>query len=211
MPVGARARGPEAICLATACPAAASKEFNEGAFPRRIDVTYDGFTGGAQVGYNWHWNSLIVGVETDINYAAWSGTTTAPRIIPGPGATSFTLSQKIDAFGTARGRVGFTPTDRTLVYATGGFAFGHTKTDYFFPSGNQPTFTGTDTSWKTGWTVGGGVEQALRANWSAKIEALYYELANSLVVARNTSEFFGTSNTEYRGYLIRAGANYKFN
>ena len=182
-----------------------------GVFPRRINVKYDGFTGGVQAGYNWQWNSLVVGAEADINYADWAGLTNAPLLGPNVGAYLFPLSQKIDAFATVRGRLGYTPWDRTLLYLTGGFALGHAKTQFIMLSTNQPTFLGSETAWKTGWTLGGGVEQKLSTRWSAKVEGLYYDLNNAFVIAKNGSPFFGTIDAQYRGYLVRTGLNYKLN
>jgi outer membrane immunogenic protein len=182
-----------------------------GVCPPRIDVKYSGFAGGVQAGYNWQVNSLVLGVEADIDYANMDGSTTVPRLLPGPGVISLSLSQKVDAFATARGRVGFTPTDLTLLYVTGGFALGHTRTASADPSSNQPTFMGSDASWNSGWTGGGGIEQRLSKNLSAKAEALFYELNNSFGIANNASPFFGTSDTHYRGYILRAGLNYNFN
>ncbi len=182
-----------------------------GVCPHRIDVKYSGFSGGAQAGYNWQANSLVLGVEADIDYANMDGSTTVPRLLPGAGVISLSLSQKIDAFATVRGRVGFTPNDLTLLYVTGGVAFGHTRTVSVEPSTNQPTFMGSDTSWNTGWTGGGGIEQRLSKNLSVKAEALFFELSNSFVIANNASPFFVTDDARYRGYILRTGLNYNFN
>ena len=46
-------------------------------------------------------------------------------VIPGPACR--TLSQKIDWFGTVRGRIGFSSTPKVLLYATGGLAYGEVK------------------------------------------------------------------------------------
>ena len=52
-------------------------------------------------------------------------------------------------------------------------------------------------------TVGAGAEMGFAPNWSAKIEYLYVDLANSNFVVT------GASNG-YRFGLIRAGINYHF-
>jgi outer membrane immunogenic protein len=54
-----------------------------------------------------------------------------------------------------------------------------------------------------GWTVGVGAEFGLAQNWSAKIEYLYVDLANS------NFTITGASNG-YRFGLVRAGVNYHF-
>jgi outer membrane immunogenic protein len=61
-----------------------------------------GFIGGGQAGFNYQMGSIVIGGETDLQYAD-IGT--------------------LNYFGTIRGRVGF-GFDRALVYGTGGFAYG---------------------------------------------------------------------------------------
>ena len=54
-----------------------------------------------------------------------------------------------------------------------------------------------------GWTLGAGAEFGFAPNWSAKIEYLYVDLANSNFVIT------GASNG-YRFGIVRAGVNYRF-
>jgi outer membrane immunogenic protein len=54
-----------------------------------------------------------------------------------------------------------------------------------------------------GWTAGVGAEFGLTQNWSAKIEYLYVDLADSNFVVT------GASNG-YRFGTLRAGVNYHF-
>ncbi len=105
-----------------------------------------GFTGGAQIGYNYQIGSFVIGLETDIQ---WADTDEGEdvRFVPAgaggvfvPGTFRNDLS---DWFGTVRARAGVA-FDRVLIYATGGLAYSD------------------DT---TGWVVGGGVEWALPVNW----------------------------------------------
>ena len=67
-------------------------------------------------------------------------------------------------FGTVRARLGYA-IDRTLIYITGGLAYGGLNTN---------PLTGNTTS-NVGWTIGGGVEYAFTNNWTAKIEGLYVD------------------------------------
>ena len=59
----------------------------------------------------------------------------------------------LDVLGTVRGRVGYA-LDRTLVYATGGLAYGSVADRRFGGSAFSDAF-------RVGWTLGGGVEVAL--------------------------------------------------
>lgn len=178
--------------------------------PGRIDTSYDGITAGAQAGYNWQQDTLVFGIEGDINYSDFSGDRMIP-ITQDAGATSFNLSQRINWFGTARVRLGITPADQTLLYATGGLAFGHVTSKFTVPTTTAPTLTGRDSEHLVGWTIGGGAEHQLSNDWSAKIEGLYYDLGDSRVTATNISPFFGTADTDYSGFIVRVGVNRKFN
>ena len=65
------------------------------------------------------------------------------------------------------------------------------------------TFGLSESHTNAGWTLGAGAEMGFAPNWSAKIEYLYVDLANSNFVVT------GASNG-YRFGLIRAGVNYRF-
>jgi outer membrane immunogenic protein len=76
----------------------------------------------------------------------------------------------------------------------GGLAFGELR---------ATTFGLSESHTNAGWTLGAGAEMGFAQNWSAKIEYLYVDLANSNFVVT------GASNG-YRFGLIRAGVNYRF-
>ena len=88
-------------------------------------INGSGFTGGAQAGYNYQVNRLVLGVEADIN--AFSGTTTTSAFFTGfPGGAgsippTYTNSVSTNWLFTGRGRVGFTA-NNWLFYGTGGVA-----------------------------------------------------------------------------------------
>ena len=89
--------------------------------------------------------------------------------------TSITTDDKLDWFGTVRGRLGVLATPNILFYGTGGAAYGLVK--------NSATITvaglsavASSSDLRAGWTAGGGVEGALGGGWSAKVEYLYLDL-----------------------------------
>ena len=111
----------------------------------------DGIVGGGQIGYNWQSQSLVWGLEADIQGTDEKGSRafTCPTGIctpfvpivfngigvpvaririgtPGP-AVPVSLNQSLDWFGTARGRIGFLVSPRILFYGTGGLAYGEVK------------------------------------------------------------------------------------
>lgn len=133
----------------------------------------DGFIGGIQLGYNWQINSFVLGIEGD---AAWlSGNNSRTLVFPGPvpeAGDVLTNSIENRFLGTVRGRfgIGF---DRALLYATGGIAFGSLKTNNSMCiqgcPGTAATFASVEnTTTRTGWTVGAGLEYAFAPNWTAR-------------------------------------------
>ena len=159
-----------------------------------------GALGGGQVGYNWQTGSMlgpvVYGLEADIQGAGLSD----DRTNLGSPFVSTTYNQKIDWFGTVRGRIGLA-TGPVLGYVTGGYAYGNVKTSIAFD--NAGTVFSTNKI-QNGWTVGSGVEAALGGNWTGKIEYLYLNMGNN-------SYAFGpqTLNTEVRENIFRVGLNYR--
>ncbi|GGK34744.1 outer membrane protein [Salinarimonas ramus] len=153
----------------------------------------DGFVGGGQLGYNVQFGSFVVGLETDLQWTNFEG---GPAV---PGALAGTVSEaQLDYFGTVRGRAGFA-LDRTLVFATGGLAYGGADVTAVVAG---RTFSDDQTH--VGWTLGGGVEHAFTNNLTAKVEYLYTDLDDEtydLDVQREAGLEFST---------VRAGVNYKF-
>jgi len=139
-----------------------------------------GFSGGAQAGYNWQTGQWVFGVEGDIQ-ATGAEDTFAPWKFSNPW------------FGTVRGRAGYALSN-ILFYGTGGLAFGELRGE---------TFGLSESHTNAGWTAGVGAEFGFAQNWSAKIEYLYVDLANSGFTIT------GVSNG-YRFGTVRAGVNYHF-
>jgi outer membrane immunogenic protein len=197
------------------------------------DSNLNGGLFGGQIGYNWQTSNWVFGLETDAQWTGQKGSATAlcpATAVGGPclpgltfvpaGAlgTAATLDQKLQWFGTFRGRVGVTVTPSVLLYATGGGAYGSIKTDIgiagFTPAGAPIVAAGSSSDTRFGWTVGAGIEAMFAANWSAKIEYLYMDLGR----VSSTASFptaagipIGISlNSRITDNIIRAGINYNF-
>jgi hypothetical protein len=118
---------------------------------------------------------------------------TAPGV-----ATNIAAQQRLDSFGTVRARLGVLPTDRLLVYGTGGFAYGRIKENVTLTSAatvgvvnvagdfnctaGQTCFAGSSSRVATGWTAGFGTEYAFSSNITAKVEYAYVNLGGGDVV-----------------------------
>lgn len=203
-----------------------SRNFNSITRSQRIDS--DGAFGGAQVGYNWQFAGVwVAGLEADIQWSGLDGKfiRVAPLI-----SLSLSAEQKLDWFGTARGRIGYLINERTLVFGTAGLAYGETQvSSSFFASGND-TFIGANTSLhcpagapclggqgsntSAGWTAGAGVEWAATNKVTVKFEYLHIALPDSQIVmsalAPATGNATVTANFRNQFDLVRAGLNFRF-
>jgi len=194
----------------------------------------NGAVAGGQAGYNWQSANWVFGIEGDLNWSdekGRAGFSCAPAGVAGgaclPGltflpagaaaGTTLTIDQKLQWFGTVRGRVGILATPKVLFYGTGGVAFGEIKTTGtiagFTPAGVAVAATGSTSDTRVGWTVGAGVEGKITQNWSAKLEYLYmdlgrfdsgpFSLAPSPTIAASVS-------SRFTDHILRAGINYQF-
>lgn len=174
-----------------------------------------GIAGGVQAGYNWQTNNFLVGGEADANWLSGSAARTIPPgVIPVINVDDFMYdSAKATFLATVRGRIGVV-FDRNVVYATGGIAFGTLKTtDTFGHFGGARVTTTSDTTTRTGWTAGFGLEHALASNWSAKVEYLYVDLGSFDTKIPSTVEGFPDAIRVHHNYtdnLLRLGLNYRF-
>jgi outer membrane immunogenic protein len=161
--------------------------------------THSGFVGGGQLGYNFQSGAFVYGLETDIQYANIGGS-----VNWGPyGFLGISSGNSGQYFGTVRARAGYAM-DRTLLYLTGGFAYGGL---------NSSPFGGNATS-NTGYALGGGVEYAITNNWTAKVEALYVNLSNggtkTIAVTSGGLIYPVSASNGNGGGVVRVGLNYKF-
>jgi len=163
-----------------------------------------GGLGGGQIGYNWQSGIFVFGVEADIQGAGLRDDRTCLFGCSIFGATGF--DQRLDWFGTVRGRVGLA-NGPVLTYFTAGYAYGGVKTTV------TESFIGTTSAFSTdktrgGWTYGSGVEASLGGNWTGKIEYLYLDLGNRLD-GYTLGGLPKTISTDVREHIFRVGLNYR--
>jgi outer membrane immunogenic protein len=188
---------------------------------------------GGQIGYNWQMTNWVFGIETDAQWTGQRGSASAlcPATPAGgpclPGltflpvgafGTAALVDQKLEWFGTLRGRVGMLVAPSWLLYVTGGGAYGTVRTDLtllsFTANGTPVSLAASNKSDRFGWTVGGGVEGKFASNWSAKIEYLYMDLGSvgaTVTVPTAGALGIGASvNSRLTDNIIRGGINYHF-
>ncbi len=140
----------------------------------------DGFIGGAQFGYNWQFDrNWLVGFEADFQGSAEKGSANSCSIAGCPAGSFYgSADHHLKWFGTVRGKLGWLPHERVVLYATGGLAYGHLESDYISGVIGGTLLTGSRSTTRAGWTVGGGVEGAIDRNWTVKLEYLYMDLGS---------------------------------
>jgi outer membrane immunogenic protein len=177
----------------------------------------NGVIGGGQIGYNWQlynsgtWgNAWVFGLEADIQGSNQRATDDFAFLTSSVGPLSGDFSDKLEWFGTVRGRVGVA-FDRILPYVTGGWAYGDRNLNgtLTVPAGTASFST---SSTLDGWTVGGGIEWAFWDHWTAKFEYLYMDLGGN----NNNNDFsalrtpVGITTSHFTDNIARVGVNYKF-
>ena len=134
-------------------------------FPGGLGSGKTGFIGGGQAGYNWQTGAFVLGVVTDFDGTSLSSSrnfSSAPFTGAGylDGDTLNVNSKaSLDWLGTTRAKLGFvvTPDNRLMVYATGGVAYGGGSSHFnVYDSVTNSYWSGSPSSTRVGWTVGGG-------------------------------------------------------
>lgn len=130
-----------------------------------------GFLGGILAGYRMDWGQWVGGVEADYD---WSGIDLGDTDLG-----------SLDAVGRLKLQVGY-DMGRTLVYGTGGWAYG------------DATVAGTSLSdW--GWVAGVGVDYMVNEAWLVGAEVLYHDFSN-----------FDDTGIDLNATTIKARVAYRF-
>jgi outer membrane immunogenic protein len=180
------------------------------------DFNTDGFLIGGTVGANFQASQIVFGIEADLDFSTFQGTSTSGFCTMSNG-TFFgnTCNTRNNWLSTVRGRLGYAA-DRFLVYVTGGGAFGNVEAGL---SGGGIGTTDYQNNTEIGWTAGAGVEVAFAQNWTGRIEYLYVDLSNGTCNVGGSCGFeppgvfpFITPNDSVRfsANIIRLGIDYKF-
>jgi outer membrane immunogenic protein len=191
---------------------ASSQDSQLGYTDSTVPVTYGGVSsaggfGGGQIGYDWQgllgYRPLVLGVEADIQVSSAQG-----RSADSAGDL---YKSRLEDFGTVRGRIGYAA-DRTLVYFTGGFAYGNVRNEAIVNAGANATDDFVANPSATGYVLGGGVEYKLNRSLSVKGEYQYINLGKSNPVdAVNGAGAFSANGGSVRDdafHTFRVGLNW---
>lgn len=179
-----------------------------------LDLAPRGFIGGLQAGYNWQSGNWVYGLEGDMQGSRQITDRSCLETCTAVSIANF--RQRLEWFGTARGRVGY-GVGPTLFYATGGLAYGGVRTrvtENIVAVGVNGTATVDNV--RAGYAAGAGIETPLEmfdwftpGRWTVKTEYLYIDLGNSSdnYVLNGVPH---TLTTNEQNHLFRTGVNYRF-
>jgi outer membrane immunogenic protein len=176
---------------------------------------------GGQIGCDYQFGAVVVGGKADFHYTALDESVLA--VVPADGVffgfdRTESVSKRVNWYTTALARIGVTPADAFLIYATGGFAAAHYKAQYISGFTDGSAFAGTFNTTRTGWAAGAGVEWGVAPAWTVSFEYLYMDFGTFAFSAPNTSvaggpadpRFTWTSSIRAHEQTFRVGINYHF-
>jgi outer membrane immunogenic protein len=173
------------------------------------------FIGGGQVGLNYQFNALVLGVEGDFDWAANNNNTTSGVIVPGVGlGHAFLVTGNNRWVSTVAARFGYAA-DRVLFYGKAGGGWVGANSITVTDLTSSVSVTGSSNNTISGWLVGGGLEWAFADNWSAKFEYDYLGLGGRTFTIPVGSplllagDIFTTGNRNLQ--MAKVGLNYRFN
>lgn len=189
--------------------------------PGHADLDEGGFIGGGEVGFNWQWHWLVLGAEADFSGTSIDSDHHDFRDLGNPtnvDEAELSAHQDLDWVGTVRGRIGFVPWCRLMIYGTGGFAYGELDESAdvdFRDTGGTTHYPAHHDDTETGFAAGGGIEYAIDRHWSVKAEYLFIDLGDqSRLVVQNPDLNNGADVTRYHWdaefHTVVVGLNFKF-
>jgi outer membrane immunogenic protein len=157
-------------------------------------------TGGMQAGYNWQNGNFVFGLEADASAVGIDEASNSVTVGGVPGTRpSFTRSVNWTATVSARAGI---LANQSLIYAKGGAAAGNFKVGHNTNSG--ATYE-SQTSTRSGWLLGLGVETAFSDHGSWRIEYDYMDFG------KDTSTFTTFAiRDKATVQSVRVGVNYRF-
>lgn len=179
------------------------------------NINLSGMIGGGEIGCNYQVGAWVFGLEGD-----WSVTNKDGQEFETLFAPAFRLQVTESWLATARGRIGYTVTDKWLWYVTGGGAWARIRDNNFSCAVAPPAAAGAcltspspsaqQTNSVAGWTVGLGTEYMLGYGWSIKSEFLYVQFDRSTFFSPTTPVALTAIDTRVQDYIFRFGMKYNF-
>jgi outer membrane immunogenic protein len=146
---------------------------------------------GLHGGYNWQVQQIVLGVEGDVSF-----------------------SNDANYLASIRGRLGFAPWDRLLLYGTAGAAFIGLDEPFAIVIASQDSSPFTRNRTATGFVAGGGAEYRVLPNTSLGAEGLFYDFGSSSTLLSTPIEVGGEPfvfKDDLNFWVVRGRLTYYFN
>jgi outer membrane immunogenic protein len=190
--------------------------------PGSHTIDGDGWVAGGLIGYNHQIGNVVLGLEID---GSWGDVDGSHRFLTIGGDYGWDVATTLEAFGTARVRVGYA-FNNLLIFGTGGVAYGRTEANETVTCGLTgancltPTVTAVAKAEQdhVGWTLGAGAEWMFSPGWSLRGEWLHVDLGEADYRFVGTA-YPGTKNlphttdsvsSDLEFDVFRIGVNYRF-
>jgi outer membrane immunogenic protein len=163
----------------------------------------DGWTCGAQAGYNFQLNRVVLGIEGE---GGWLDLERRLRGI-GPAGDDL-VGVSYDWYATLTGRLGLA-WHRALFYVKGGGAWAritNTASDLTAGVIDTEDFV-SDTGTRSGYAIGGGIEYAFAPNWWLRAEYLFMDFGRYTSALNLDGDKFEFRNEVH---TVKFGVNYRF-
>lgn len=166
--------------------------------------------GGLQAGYNYVFNDrVLAGGEVDVSFPE---DLRAIAAVYSHTAGVYRLEDRIEAFGTLRGRIGLI-SGHWLAYATAGLAIARDRLErrqiVGAPSGGTvgPGVSEAFWQWRYGLALGIGGEVRLSSDWTARLEYLHLNFHRQRAMFSLAAEQYASGIS---AHSVRFGLNYWF-
>jgi len=166
-----------------------------------LSTDSSGFIGGGQIGFNYQFNTFVLGAEWDIDGTTISKTSN----VVATGSGNLQASANTDWISTLAARFGFA-LDHWLIYGKAGGAWvQNSATLANLTTGGSISASNTN----SGWMAGVGGEWAFAPQWSAKLEYDHVELDN-WSFSTNSIIVNDRLNVSRHIDMVKAGINWRF-
>lgn len=181
-------------------------------------VGYFGLIGGAQVGADYQFAPIVIGIE-----GTWLTTNLNASAIVASPVTAPAESERSTTYGrwyaTATGRLGWAAND-LLFYAKGGAAWARQDYSQDVLTSGEDTSSQSIAAMRTGFTVGGGLEYELTEHVSAVFEYDFLDFGTKTYNFSNLNYATTTPGVTAKGLAVSisdyihelmVGINFRFN
>jgi opacity protein-like surface antigen len=172
---------------------------------------------GGHAGYNWQFGRAVTGLEFDFSGADIRGSNSVVYNTSPIDTVTRTFDDRVKYLGTARGRVGWLPTETVLLYGTAGLAWErYERTNTFQTAGPENTFSQFSRFPfdRFGWAAGAGVEAMIFGpHWIGRIEYLHYDFGraeSAFALDQGNGVAFTSLGGNQTIDVVRAGLSYKW-